>query len=428
MDTWTIDFETFYSREYSLSRMTTEEYVRDPRFEAILCGFKLNNEPAFWVPGDHIQETLDFIQIDQCAVVAHHAQFDGLILSHHYGHTPKLWVDTLSLARAHLGIKTPLSLAALAKRFELGVKGTEVQTFMGYRRQDFSPYALATYGQYCCNDVDLEYALASILMSYFRKTEVQIQDMVIRMFTEPKVQLMGDVLADYIQEIQEQKQHALEVAGITLAEVMSNQKFAEALIRLGVDPPTKVSPTTGKEAYAFAKTDAGMEELLDHPLLEVQALAAARVKNKSTIAESRATRMLAMAERGACPIYLKYSGAEQTHRLCLSGDTVITVLREGAVLDILLRDLQDLDLVWEGEVFVSHGGLLDQGLREVITYAGLTGTPDHRIYVEELDGEIALSEAAQRGYAPKVANRPQHVTPYPSKLAGNDDGESGSSV
>ena len=31
MDVYTLDFETYYDQEYSLSKVTTEEYVRDPR-------------------------------------------------------------------------------------------------------------------------------------------------------------------------------------------------------------------------------------------------------------------------------------------------------------------------------------------------------------------------------------------------------------
>ena len=40
MDCITIDFETFFSTDYSLSKMTTEAYIRDPRFEVILVGVK----------------------------------------------------------------------------------------------------------------------------------------------------------------------------------------------------------------------------------------------------------------------------------------------------------------------------------------------------------------------------------------------------
>ena len=51
MDIITCDFETFYSQEYSLSKMTTEEYIRDPRFQVIGVSTKINAEPAVWVTG-----------------------------------------------------------------------------------------------------------------------------------------------------------------------------------------------------------------------------------------------------------------------------------------------------------------------------------------------------------------------------------------
>ena len=50
MDIYTIDFETYYSREYSLSKITTERYVRDPQFEAIMMGIKKNSGPVKWIP------------------------------------------------------------------------------------------------------------------------------------------------------------------------------------------------------------------------------------------------------------------------------------------------------------------------------------------------------------------------------------------
>jgi hypothetical protein len=236
------------------------------------------------------------------------------------------------------------------------------------------------------------------------------------------------VLTEHLQRVQADKLTALLRAGIQLADVRSDAKFALALEALGVDPPTKISPTTGKVAFAFAKTDTQMEALAEHPDEDVQALIAARLKNKTTIEESRTIRMLDMATRHTAPVYLKYYGADQTGRHCLTGDTEITVLRDGAVLDILLPSLLLHDLVWDGEEFVPHGGLTDQGEREVITYGGLTGTPDHRIYVEEQHGEIELSEAMQRGYTPKVGMRPRADHPGIGAVGRVDKGESPSTM
>jgi len=50
-----IDFETFYSQRYSLSKVTTEEYIRDPQFEVIGVAVKRNDEPTEWFSGANAQ-------------------------------------------------------------------------------------------------------------------------------------------------------------------------------------------------------------------------------------------------------------------------------------------------------------------------------------------------------------------------------------
>ena len=40
------------------------------------------------------------------------------------------------------------------------------------------------------------------------------------------------------------------------------------------------------------------------------------------------------------------------------------------------------DLVWDGEQWVAHEGVIYKGIKEVMTYDGLTATPDHLVYVE----------------------------------------------
>jgi DNA polymerase len=317
MDLITLDFETYYASDFSLSNkdMTTEAYVRDSRFETILCGFSVNRAPAYWVPAPDVPAELDRLRIEDNAVLCHHAHFDGLILSHHYRRYPRVWFDTLSMARAVFGSKGGNSLAKLAERLGIGRKGEEVLNAKGKRLRDFSPAELARYGGYCGNDVWLTHEVFDRLLQHFPKSELKIIDMVVRMFTEPVLRLDAGLLIEYAQDLRADKVGALMQAGIALPDVMSNDKFALALERLGVAPPTKISPTTGKETWAFAKTDKGMEALAEHPDERVQLLVAARLKNKTTIAETRAMRMIGMSGRGAAPIYLNYSGAGQTHRL-----------------------------------------------------------------------------------------------------------------
>lgn len=308
----TADFETYYDKEYSLTKLTTEEYVRDPRFEAIMVGLKVDGGPAYAVVGADIGPALQELHLEECAVVAHHAHFDGLILSHHYGIHPKAWLDTLSMARGV--VDGALSLAALARWGGLPPKGDEVVHAMGKRLADFSRDDLLRYRKYCTNDVELTYQLMQKLRTSHTKQELQIIDMVIRMFTEPVLHLDKALLQELHDLITGTKVAALLTCGAAKANLMSNPKFAAELRKLGVAPPTKISPTTGKSTYAFAKNDPGMKVLMEHPDIRVQGLIAARVGVRSTLAETRAMRMMQMADRGAAPVYLQFSGAKRTGR------------------------------------------------------------------------------------------------------------------
>lgn len=42
----TVDLETYYSSDYSLSKMTEIDYILDPRFEFICCSVKVDDQPV----------------------------------------------------------------------------------------------------------------------------------------------------------------------------------------------------------------------------------------------------------------------------------------------------------------------------------------------------------------------------------------------
>ena len=307
-----IDFETFYDKDYSLSKLTTQQYVDDPRFEVIGVAVKVNNGTTEWFSGTK-EETTKFLgQYDwaNAIVVAHNALFDATILTWVFGFTPFLWADTLSMARAVHGTEVGGSLAKLAAHYNLGEKGTEVINALGMRRLDFSRERLSAYGQYCINDVELTAKLFATLAPHFDKTERKLIDMTIRMHAEPSLTLDLPVLEDHLHTVRGKKAILLMACDADQKTLMSNPKFAEALEARGVNPPLKMSPTTGRATYAFAKSDEGMKELLDHPDFEVQALVAARLGVKSTLEETRTQRFIDMANMGgALPVPLKYYGA-----------------------------------------------------------------------------------------------------------------------
>jgi DNA polymerase len=304
-----LDFETYYSQAFSLSKMTTEEYVRSPEFETIGVAVCEQGGAPLWFSGTRAdtKKFLDSFELDKHLVVAHNAMFDIAILNWQFDIRPKGIADTLSMARAIHGTEVGGSLAKLAEHYGLGVKGTEVLNALGKRRIDFNAQDLAQYGEYCKNDVVLTMGLFEELSAGFPPIELRLIDLTIRMFSEPVLELHKGVLLGHLEEVRKKKEVFLQQ--FAREDLMSNDMFSELLIERGVEPPTKISPATGRETWAFAKTDEGFKALLEHENESVQLLAAARLGVKSTLEETRTVRFLGIADRGLLPIPLRYYAA-----------------------------------------------------------------------------------------------------------------------
>jgi DNA polymerase len=307
-----LDFETYYDKEFSLKKLTTEEYIRDSRFEVIGVGVKEDDgSPATWFSGTQtqIKKYLDSLDLGQHLVLAHNAMFDAAILHWHFGISPRGWLDTLSMARALHTIEVGGSLAALAEYYELGAKGTEVIKAEGKRRTDFTAEELAAYGEYCKNDCDLTLELFRILSQDYAKEELKLIDLTIRMFSEPVLELDQAVLKEHLEDVMRTKAVLMAATELDKEMLMSNPRLAEVLRGYGVEPPMKISPTTGKETYAFSKTDEDFKALLEHENPTIQAVVAARLGVKSTLEETRTQRFIEIAGRGTLPIPLRYYAA-----------------------------------------------------------------------------------------------------------------------
>lgn len=327
----TFDAETYYDREYSLSKITTEDYVRSPQFELIGFAIKTNDGPTQWVPKPECAAFLKSFDWSDAMVVCQNTAFDGAILDWRYGVKPLVWADTLGMSRALYPHDKAHSLKAQAERMGVGVKGDEVLNAIGKRYADFYDAELERYASYCINDVELTY---DIFMKYmnagFPKQELKLIDLTLRMFIEPVLELDPLKLSEHLEGVKESKLalletvrdhmlkdadpdyvHAVYTEGMEGIKklLMSNDKFALALRSLGVEPPTKVSQTTKKVAWAFAKTDEAFKALEEHEDERVQALVAARLGNKTTLEETRTERFIGMAGRGKFPVPLRYYGA-----------------------------------------------------------------------------------------------------------------------
>ena len=307
----TLDFETYYAQDFSLSKITTEEYIRDRRFEVIGLGLKHGPNPTEWAQGDkQVKELLGSVDFAKTGVIAHNTAFDGAILNWRYDVKPKAWFDTMCMGRALHGTEHSVSLKAMSERYGIGAKGNEVIMAKGKRLADFTTQEIRDYARYCINDVELTYELFSQMVRTFPRKELKLIDLTLRMFIEPFLDLDTGLLEQHLEDVKDRKDKLLLDANIAdKKDLMSNVKFATLLEELGVSPPRKISPTTGKETYAFAKSDEAFKELQEHEDDRVQSLVAARLGNKSTLEETRTQRFIAISKRGLLPVPIRYYAA-----------------------------------------------------------------------------------------------------------------------
>ena len=307
----TIDFETYWDTKegYTLSKMTTEEYVRDERFKAFgACVHEYGDpSPPVWYRGDHLHKVLAGYDPDTTAVLAHNAQFDVSILEWRYDWHPCFIFDSLSMGRALRGVEVGNSLMKLAQDFGLPPKGNAVYNTNGYTY--LTPAMEHELAEYCKHDVFLCEEIFKRLVVGYPAKELRLIDMTLKMYTRSVLVLDPNMLTDAIFEEKEKREALLQKLGVEESALASNPQFAAVLTAMGVAPPTKVSKTTGKEAFAFAKNDALFQAMLNGEREDVALLCEARLRVKSTTERTRAQRFLDISGRGSLPVPLSYYGA-----------------------------------------------------------------------------------------------------------------------
>lgn len=412
-----LDAETRWSRKatewcpdtYTLSNLTTEEYIRSPLFKAFGFGYKWLTDGHKWRPGDPVlYDTIEWVSYDQLpelfrsidwsrtAICCHNAQFDAAIVAWIYGIKPAFIFDTLSMARATRGLEVGNSAAKLALDFDLPEKGKEV--FLTDGLYELTPEIEEKLAGYCKHDVWLCEQFFLRLVENYPTKELKLIDTTIRMFTEPQLELDTGLLERAISEEQNARASLLASLGVDEQLLASNDKFAEVLRAVGVEPPTKISKTTGKEAYAFAKNDALFQALQNSDDERVVQLCEARMKVKSTQERTRAQRFLDIASRGKLPVPVNYAHTRTLRwGACLVAETKILVYdRLTGPCEKRIVDVLPDDLVWDGVEYVQHAGVQFSGYQEVISHDGITGTSEHEVFISETES-CRLDEAASRG-------------------------------
>lgn len=308
MEILTVDFETFFSQEYSLKKMTTEAYIRGDQFEALcLCAKNYETGAQEWVEGPRqIAAWVKATDWSQTVVVAQNAAFDVGLLSMRYGVSPRSIICTMSMARAVFGPGKSASLAALAAHYGLAPKTVPYNRFIGRHWADMDAALREELIDGCMHDVELTETIARKLLAVFPKSELPIVDLTVRMFTEP--QFVGDeaALRALAQAEMDRKAALLDELDVSAGDLRSTARFVSLLEAEGEEVPEK--PGKNGPIPAVAASDPYMQELV---LREDRAglLAQAKLDVGSAINETRAGRMAGAASRGPVPIYLNYFGA-----------------------------------------------------------------------------------------------------------------------
>ena len=319
--TWTADFETYYDNDYSLKKMSMEEYIRHPLFLCHGLSVKRGDRPSIWIAGhQRVQKFFDNVDFNNVLLVGQNSNFDGLIAHDVFGKAGLRWTDTMALAACKYGnALASQALWYLAKNFlpkHLQKDKAALVEVMGKRI--LTPQESHDLGVYAARDTDSTWELAKIFMPLIRQypLEMGLIEMTTRMFTDPLF-LLDPLMLDtlYRKEVAE-KQVALDACvAESMKQVRSNQQFATLLESLGATVPMKISETTNKETFAFAKSDREFLDMQLHDDSRIAQLVRSRLRIKSSIEETRAKSYYEVATRGAWPVHLNVSGARTTHRL-----------------------------------------------------------------------------------------------------------------
>jgi DNA polymerase I-like protein with 3'-5' exonuclease and polymerase domains len=327
-----IDFETYRDKQYSLHRITTTEYICDPRFEIIGVALRTPDGINHWVSGDvnHVRSELLRLVPDWSSVRvrAHNARFEAAILEWQLDIKPAAYLCTMVGSRPHLMPYTrSVSLDAIGRHLGVGVKGDFIHKIAGKHRSDLTKTELEALGEYALTDVDICDKIADYLVKILPTEEQEILDLTIKKFVRTKLRLNRPALAARLENIKNQKEllgALLEKKhGATLADIRSRTKFAALLMKNDVTAPMKINKN-GKPTYAFAKNDLEFKKFLAHPNPAIRELVSAKIALSSTMEKGRIRRLISIHDikDGWLPVPLVYYG---THPGRLSGDDEINL-------------------------------------------------------------------------------------------------------
>lgn len=365
-----LDWETFYkskanegSKSFSLKSRNYPEYIMDECFEVrdedgntpYMTGYQRRfHETGLGLVIDLDEEILyghsqafyreQMMKLKNAraeglriGLVAHNTAFDGSICNWIHGVEFDFYFDTM-LMRKYLSAHRPARLDACARDEwpddPALRKGNDLADVDGIKYEYITDEQHASLAKYCRQDVNL---MRRLFLAYVPRiglgssVELNAMNITLRGAIEPQFDIEDSLLHEVIEEEKLKDGEAVVAAinfcqehginDVTPKTFGSNPQYEALLRNFNLTVPKKISKSTGMLTPALGKGDPEYIRLqIDNP--QYKTLYKARERVKSTIARSRAERMLSVAnafrEYGfddACmPFFLNYYGAGQTGR------------------------------------------------------------------------------------------------------------------
>jgi hypothetical protein len=234
------------------------------------------------------------------------------------------------------------------------------------------PQLLAELWAYCLQDVKAEQAVSALIPDLDPdEQELWLLDQNINLHG---VAIDRVALGNCIEIVrQATDRYTEELRQITDGTVQSVGELA------------KITGWLGAQGVHTSSLDADrVEELLKEEhcwppaarrVLEIRAsLGAASVKKLFAI-ERR------LSADGRLHDLFAFCGADRTGRFCIAeGQLVLVRTPEGEVLEVPIESVGLRHELWDGREWVTHGGVVAAGVKEVITHDEVTATLDHKVF------------------------------------------------
>jgi hypothetical protein len=340
-----VDFESYFSVDYTLTKMSTIEYIMHDEFEFTGVGWGASPNWHACFQFD-VAKAIAGLQtrygnnLERVTVVFKNAKFDATILVEKFGIECPYIIDIDDIAR-HYDSKMSHRLADLCTLFKVGNKGDTMQ-FKGLHLYDMDQQQLDALEEYCKNDIRKQARVFEILMEFLTwpEMEIPIARHTLGLYLEPRLHFDFKLGEELLGKMQSLLEEIMAPSGCDKKLLGSKIAFPEELQerlddwclteKLDRELITMKANAKGNAMIpALSKSDEAMQKLMVHECKEVRELCLARIAVKSWPTHvKRVKSMIAQsfASYGLLRVPLHYHGC---HTGRPSGGEKINLLNLG---------------------------------------------------------------------------------------------------